>query len=116
VLDLSIFGLTKRLIARVNRFDEANVQSVQIARVVCSFMSAANPFNIMQSFRNAGISLIIADDKLLCAVTPETARCLMDREKVLSAVSGFSLEELDVESWEDASDDDSFDGEEQTIQ
>jgi hypothetical protein len=77
VLDLSIFGITKGLIGRVNRIDPANVQSFHVAHVVCSFLSAANPANIIHSFRDAGISVVIAEDRLLCMVTPEPARCLL---------------------------------------
>jgi hypothetical protein len=83
VLDLSIFGLTKRLIAHINRVEDTNIQSDHIAKVVCSFMSAASPMNIIKSFRNAGISLAVEHGTLLCKITPETARCLWDREKVL---------------------------------
>jgi hypothetical protein len=54
-------------------------------------MSAADPSNFMQSFKNAGISLITADEQLLCMVTPETARCLFDRDKVLNPLAIFEV-------------------------
>jgi hypothetical protein len=105
VFDLSVFGLTKLLVARVNRIEETNVQSFHSAQVVCSFLSAANPINVIQSFKNAGISLLVADDQLLCMVTPETARCLMEREKVLATLDLLS-EGLEDDSTDDDIDDD----------
>jgi hypothetical protein len=77
------------LIVRANWLDIANIQSFHIAQVVCSFMSVANPSNVGQSFRNAGLSRITADEQLLCMVTPETARCLFDRDKVLNPLASY---------------------------
>jgi hypothetical protein len=79
------------LIVRVNRLDIANIQSFHIAQFVCSFMFAANPSNTVQSFKNAGISLITADEQLLCMVTPETARCLSNRDKVVNPLAIFKV-------------------------
>jgi hypothetical protein len=76
-LDLSIFGVTKRHLARVNRMEGLNVQSKHIAQVVCAFMSAAVPVNIVQSFRNAGVILAVVDNKVFCKVEPRQARCLL---------------------------------------
>jgi hypothetical protein len=77
-LDVSTFGITKRHIARVNRMENVNVQSRHIAQVVCSFMSAASPINIVGTFRHAGIALTIAPDRtLFCRVCTEAARCLL---------------------------------------
>jgi hypothetical protein len=47
VLDLSLFDVSKPLIVSVNRLDIANIQSFHITQVVCSFLSAANPSNIV---------------------------------------------------------------------
>jgi hypothetical protein len=91
VLNLSLFGVTRRLIVRVNRLDIANIQNFHMAQVACSLMSAANPSNVVQSFKNSGISLITADEQLLCMVTPETARCLFDRNKVLNSLAIFQV-------------------------
>jgi hypothetical protein len=109
VLDLSVFGITKRLIARVNRIQDANIQGFHIAQVVCSFMSAVNPVNVVQSFKNAGISLLNTGDGLLCVVTPETARCLMEPDKVLTRPDLFPHEELDDETEDDDIDEDVLD-------
>jgi hypothetical protein len=104
-LDLSRFGVNKRLIVRINRLDIMNIQSFHIAQVVCSFMSAANPSKVVQSFKNAGLSLIIADEQLLCMVTPETARCLFDRDKVLDPLAIFEMELKDDDYTDDDPDD-----------
>jgi hypothetical protein len=76
-LDLCIFGVTKRHIMRINRMETLNIQSKHIAQVVCGFFAAATPVNIVQSFRNAGIGLIVQDGRLLCKIDPSQARCLL---------------------------------------
>jgi hypothetical protein len=85
----------------VSRIDAANIQNFHLAQVVCLFLSAANPANIIQSFRNAGISVVIAEDRLLCMVTPKTARCLLEREKVLTPMPLFDEEQFDDETDDD---------------
>jgi hypothetical protein len=87
MLDLSLFGLTKSLTSRINEFAAVNVQRWDICRVVCSFLSAATPLNIVQSLRNGGISLIRDDSGMLCGVTPHTARCLMLGDEALLPAS-----------------------------
>jgi hypothetical protein len=42
-LDLSLFGITKRLLSRVNRLDAVNIQTRHVASVVCAFLAAAVP-------------------------------------------------------------------------
>jgi hypothetical protein len=70
-LDLSLFGITKRLLARLNKMEGLNVQSDQIGGMVCSFMSAATSANIVKTFLRAGISLVVDDNDLLCRIDPE---------------------------------------------
>jgi hypothetical protein len=41
-LDLSVFGLTKWLLIRVNRMEKLNIQTQHFGQVVCAFMSAVN--------------------------------------------------------------------------
>jgi hypothetical protein len=43
-------------------------------------MSAAVPLNIVQSFHNAGITLVFdpEDRKLYCHISPKEARCLFE--------------------------------------
>jgi hypothetical protein len=77
-LDLSIFGITKRLVARVNRMESMNVQTDHIAKVVCSFMAAATPVNIVKTFRRAGICLVLDDDIVRCRVCRDRAHYLLD--------------------------------------
>jgi hypothetical protein len=76
-LDLSIFGITKRLLARTNRLDSVNIQSAHIARVVCSFMSSANPLNIIHTFSLSGICLVSDDDVLRCQIRMEKAHRIL---------------------------------------
>jgi hypothetical protein len=79
-LDLSTFGITKRLIARINRMETVNIQSSHIGQVVSAFMSASSPSNVVGTFRSAGIVLFLGLDlKLYCHVSPEQARCLIMR-------------------------------------
>jgi hypothetical protein len=54
-----------------------NIQSLHIAQVVSTFMSAASPLNVMAMLRNARINPAIADETLICGITARTARCLM---------------------------------------
>jgi hypothetical protein len=78
MLDLCIFGLTKRAIMRANRLEKVNIQTDHIVRVLESFMSAAVPHNIIKSFANGGISLILDGDRVIrCQITPHTTRCLL---------------------------------------
>jgi hypothetical protein len=67
-LDLSVFGLTKRLLIRVNRMEKLNIQTQHVGQVVCAFMSALVPLNVAKSFRNAGIDLSIIGRRGLVAV------------------------------------------------
>jgi hypothetical protein len=76
-LDLSTFGNTKRLLARANRMERMNIQSLHIAHGMSTFMSAASPLNLVTTFRNAGINLTIADEKSICRITSRNARYLM---------------------------------------
>jgi hypothetical protein len=78
-LDLSIFGVTKRHILRMNKTENLNVESKHIAYVVCSFMSAATPVNVVQTFRNAGVVLAVEEVRLMCRVDLTQARCLLKR-------------------------------------
>jgi hypothetical protein len=57
MLDLSIFGLTKRQISGLNKMTKKEVQTDHIVSVVDSFFGACTPNNVVQSFRLVGISL-----------------------------------------------------------
>jgi hypothetical protein len=54
-----------------------NIQSDQIAQVVCAFMGAATPIDVISTFKNAGIGLLNDEGSLLCDVNPEVIRCLL---------------------------------------
>jgi hypothetical protein len=85
-LDLSTFGATKKNIHSVNTSDKLNIQTKHIVRVLVGFLRAVVPPNVIMTFRNAGISIELDPDslqnpeseipRLICKVTPETARCL----------------------------------------
>jgi hypothetical protein len=66
------------LIARINKLEQVNVQTNHIVWVLDGFMVAAVPHNIVVSFRNTGVSLLLDDDRVIrCMVSPETTRCLL---------------------------------------
>jgi hypothetical protein len=79
MLDLSIFGVTKRYIARANRLEKVNIQTNHIHTVLQGFYSAATPANIVASFLNWGISLTMDPETraILCTINPQAARCLL---------------------------------------
>jgi hypothetical protein len=82
-LDVSVFGITKGYINRANKLEKNNVQTDHIVRILKGFYAAASPPNIIETFRNAGISLILDSEpdeepRCLVTVTPETARCILE--------------------------------------
>lgn len=77
VLDLLIFAITKRYLAKANRLESTNIQSEHLINILQSFYQAANPPNIIASFRNSGISVVYEDGILLVRITPETCRSLL---------------------------------------
>jgi hypothetical protein len=77
--DLCVFGITKRLITKLNRAPDGNIQSLQIAKLVSAFHSACNPLNVIASFRNAGIvSRMAGNGTPMASVDIEACRCLLD--------------------------------------
>jgi hypothetical protein len=73
-LDLCLFGITKRFLTRANKLDAANIQTKHISSVVCAFLAAAVPLNIVKTFELSGISLVSDEGTLLCTVRPELAK------------------------------------------
>jgi hypothetical protein len=59
MLDLSIFGVVERRIARVNKLEQVNIQTNHIHEILQGFYAAAAPANIVASFRNGGVSLVM---------------------------------------------------------
>jgi hypothetical protein len=57
--------------------ETVNIQLLHIAEVVSTFVPAVYPLNVVATFQNAGINLAIADEKLICGITPRTTQCLM---------------------------------------
>jgi hypothetical protein len=77
MLDLCVFAVRKRLIFRANKLEKVNLRSDHIVRILDEFMAAAVPHNIVANFKNAGISLILDDERVLRShVSQETARSL----------------------------------------
>jgi hypothetical protein len=68
-LDLSLFGITKRLLRRLNRLDFLNIQTKHIARIV--------PVNIVRIFAMSGIYPVKVGDQILCTVRPGQAKRLL---------------------------------------
>jgi hypothetical protein len=74
MLDLSLFGVTKRAISRLNKCRKRYVQMEHIADIVEGFLKSSSLGNVVASFKMGGISLVLDDNKkLLIKVTPETA-------------------------------------------
>jgi hypothetical protein len=98
-LNLSTFGITELLLARANRLETVNIQSLHIARVVNTLMSEAPPLNLVARMR--GSNLAIADEKLICRITPRSARYLMasvdfEGNRSDEAVSDFEVTETQL--------------------
>jgi hypothetical protein len=53
------------------------IQSLHIAQVGSTFMSAGSPLNVLATFQNAGITVAIANEKLICRITLRRTRRLM---------------------------------------
>jgi hypothetical protein len=67
----------EKVILRAKRLEKVNLQSGHVVRILDGFMAAPVPHNIVASFKNAGISLMLDDERVLrWRVTPETARSL----------------------------------------
>jgi hypothetical protein len=50
MLDLSVFGVIKRHIARVNKLERVNIQTNHIHEILQEFYASATPANIVASF------------------------------------------------------------------
>jgi hypothetical protein len=76
-LDLSLFGITKRLISRANKLESHNVQTEHVCKVLSSFYSASTPLNIIKSFKSAGIGVYFENGFLMTRIDRNTARCII---------------------------------------
>jgi hypothetical protein len=76
-LDLCLFGVTKKLLRRVNNLDSVNVQTKHIAGVICAFLAAAVPLTIIRTFKMSGMCLVKDGAQLLCTIHPERAKRLL---------------------------------------
>jgi hypothetical protein len=74
VLDVSIFGVTKRTIAGLNRFRKSYVQMETVSDVMETFFKSASPRNIVMSFQMAGASVVRDHhSNVFVRITPDTA-------------------------------------------
>jgi hypothetical protein len=119
VLDLSVFGATKKYLNRLNRGESRYIQTNHIMKVLDSFHSASSIGNITSSFRLGGISVVLDemdnhndnpdshDNRIMrCAITPHTARrvlyVLVDqgwRQGFLEHIGIYGEEESDEEEY-----------------
>jgi hypothetical protein len=76
-LDLCLFGITKRAIARANKLDAVNVQTRHNAFVICSFLAAAVPVKVVKTFEISCIYFVNDAGTLLCTVQPDKAKRLL---------------------------------------
>jgi hypothetical protein len=77
-LDLCVFGVTKGLMARLNKSGEGTGQSVHIAKLVFAFHSTCRPVNMIASFRNAGIISPLEQTGIpVCYIDKKQCRCLL---------------------------------------
>jgi hypothetical protein len=68
VLDLVVFGITKRDIVRANHMESLSIQTKHVHQVMRSFTAVAVPVNIVKIFRAAGIGEISDESELLCKI------------------------------------------------
>jgi hypothetical protein len=54
-LDLCVFGVIKRLITRLNKMDQRNIQSVHVGKLVPAFHSSCNPVNDIAPSETPGL-------------------------------------------------------------
>jgi hypothetical protein len=73
-LDLSRFGITKRLIARANKLPAVNIQTKHIPSVVFAFLATAVPLNLVKTFTLSGICLVADAETLFYTLRPDRAK------------------------------------------
>jgi hypothetical protein len=67
-------------------------------RILDGYMAAVVPHNIVEGVKNAGISLIFDDDRIIqCQTTLETARCFI-RAPFPDLLAGIELEDDEEDS------------------
>jgi hypothetical protein len=68
----------KRLITRMNKMKEGNIQPLHVGKLVSAFHSACNPVNVIAFFRNAEILLHMESTGVVaCYVDEYQHRCLL---------------------------------------
>jgi hypothetical protein len=75
-----------------------NIQTKHIARVVCSFLTAAVPITVVKTFMLTGICLVQDGDHVLCTVRPDQVRLLLvPLESGLPDIENLMLADSDEE-------------------
>jgi hypothetical protein len=78
MLDLCIFGITKRFLDRAKRLEKVHIQTAHIVSILESFIAAAVPHNNVACSPNAGMSLLMNEDRIVkCNATLYMTRCLL---------------------------------------
>jgi hypothetical protein len=54
--------------------EKLNIQTQHAGQVICAFMSGPVPLNVVKSFRNYRIDLLVDEDHLLCRAISGLAR------------------------------------------
>jgi hypothetical protein len=79
MLDLCIFGVTKRFLNRLNNQQTKYIQAHHIVKVLDSFHSACCSGNISSSFSMGGISVFLDDEGTTrCRISPQRARRVLN--------------------------------------
>jgi hypothetical protein len=76
-LDLSVFGITKKFMAKANQMEVMNIRIVHVARFVNAFMAAKTATNIIKTFRNSCADFDLDEHTIRCRICPEKGRCLI---------------------------------------
>jgi hypothetical protein len=104
MLDLCVFGVTKKFLNRMNSGDTKYVQSDHIVKVLDSFHAACSCGNICASFSLGGISVLLDGEGITrCIVTPQTAARVLhiyrDQESRLADLLTIGEEEEDDDEY-----------------
>jgi hypothetical protein len=112
MLDLSIFGITKRYISDFNKLDSLSIQSMHIAKIYSAFIAAALPHNIVESFRNGGIIVTRSSNsrfEILADIDTNVARCLLEQIEVEEVAQIEENEDIDDENSEENAEEEDLD-------
>jgi hypothetical protein len=72
----AIFGITKRLLGRINKLEAVNTQTRHVASVICTFLAVgvAVPWNVVKTFEISGICLVADEGVFFWNIRAEMAK------------------------------------------